>query len=125
MVRTSVGRPVMRNLRLALAFFALTIGLTFFAGSASSDEKPAEKPATKAAEATKAARPSLPTGKMDAAEWMKASTAPLAAGEIDRLVNAQLAESGRKPAPLTNDPALIRPLHPHVTRHLPAPLGRS
>ena len=107
----------MRKFRLALAFFALTVGLTFFAGSASSDEKPAKE----AVEATKAARSSLPTGKMDAAEWMKASTAPLAPGEIDRLVNAHLAKIGIKPAPLTNDLEFIRRVTLDVTGHLPTP----
>ena len=107
----------MRKFHLALAFFMVAVGSTFFADSASSDEKPAAK----TTEATKATRPSLPTGKMDAAEWMKASTAPLAPGEIDRLVNAQLAKIGVKPAPLTNDLEFLRRVYLDTTGHLPTP----
>ncbi|HEX3313734.1 MAG TPA: DUF1549 domain-containing protein [Gemmataceae bacterium] len=107
----------MRKFRLPLAFFALTVALTFFAGPANSDEKSAPK----TAEAARAARPELTTGKMDAADWMKASTAPLAPGEIDQLVNAHLAKIGIKPAPLTNDLEFIRRVTLDVTGHLPTP----
>ena len=107
----------MRKFHLALAFFALAVGLTYFTGTASSDEKPA----TKAAEPTRSARPSLPTGKMDAAEWLKASTVPLEPGEIDRLVSAQLAKIGIKPAPVTNDLEFLRRVYLDVTGHLPTP----
>ena len=106
----------MRKSHLAFGFFVLTLGLLTFGGFASSEEKTVEKPKEKSAP-----KPALPTGRMDTADWLKASTAPLAPGEIDRLVEAQLEKIGVKPAPLTTDLEFLRRVYLDVTGHLPTP----
>jgi len=73
------------------------------------------------ADAPKPAAPSLPTGQLDSAAWLKFSTAPLQAGEIDRLVSAELRKANITPAPLTSDEQFLRRVYLDVTGRLPMP----
>jgi hypothetical protein len=63
----------------------------------------------------------LPTGNLDTKDWLKYSTQPLAQGEIDRLVNAELAKVSVKPAALTTDEQFLRRVHLDLTGRLPMP----
>lgn len=63
----------------------------------------------------------LPVGNLDTKDWLKYSTAKLLAGEIDRLVDAELARLGVKPAPKTTDEQFIRRVYLDLTGKLPAP----
>jgi hypothetical protein len=71
----------------------------------------------------KPAKPAVnaPVGTLDSKEWLKASTAPLAAGEIDRLIGEQLNKAGIKPAPLVGDELFVRRVYFDLTARLPAP----
>ncbi len=76
------------------------------------------------AEAPKAptkAKPALPTGRLDTADWLKHSTAPLEAGEIDRLVSAELQKAGVSTAPRTTDEQFLRRVYLDLTGKLPMP----
>jgi hypothetical protein len=55
------------------------------------------------------------------AEWKNASSVPLAPGEIDRLIDAELKAAGVKPAPRTTDEQFIRRVYLDVTGKLPSP----
>ncbi len=63
----------------------------------------------------------LPVGAMDAKVWLKASTKPLSKGEIDRLINAELAKVNIKPAGVTTDEQFIRRVYLDLTGRLPTP----
>lgn len=63
----------------------------------------------------------LPVGNLDTKDWLKYSTKPLARGEIDRLVNAELAKVGVKPAARTTDEQFIRRVYLDLTGTLPTP----
>ena len=63
----------------------------------------------------------LPVGALDTKDWLKASTEPLAPGEIDRLVNAELAKVGVKPAAKTTDEQFMRRVYIDLTGKLPMP----
>jgi hypothetical protein len=63
----------------------------------------------------------LPVGNLDAAGFLKFSTAKLMAGEIDRLVEAELAKLGVKPAAKTNDEQFIRRVYLDITGKMPTP----
>src|SRR5581483_1276259 len=71
-------------------------------------------------EAKEAARV-LPTGTLSTEAWLKASTAPLAPGEIDRLVHQELDKASIKPAPLTTDEQFVRRVSIDLTGKLPTP----
>jgi len=62
-----------------------------------------------------------PTGYLRTEDWLKASTKPVSAAEIDRLVNGQLAKANVKAAPLTSDEQFLRRVYLDVTGKLPAP----
>src|SRR5437870_2900562 len=49
-----------------------------------------------------------PTGYLRTPDWLKSSTTPLAAGELDRLVNQQLKQANVAPAPRTTDEQFLR-----------------
>jgi hypothetical protein len=72
------------------------------------------------ADAPKARAP-LPTGRLDAAAWLKFSTAPLEAGEVDRLVSGELKQAGIQAAPLTTDEQFLRRAYLDLTGRLPMP----
>ena len=63
----------------------------------------------------------LPVGNLDTKDWLKYSTAKIAAGEIDRLVEAELAKLGVKPAAKTTDEQFIRRVYLDLTGKLPVP----
>jgi hypothetical protein len=63
----------------------------------------------------------LPVGALDTKDWLKYSTKPLAPGEIDRLVNAELAKVGVKPAAKTTDEQFMRRVYVDLTGKLPMP----
>jgi hypothetical protein len=63
----------------------------------------------------------LPVGALDTGEWLKYSTKPLQPGEIDRLVNAELAKVGIKPAAKTTDEQFMRRVFIDLTGKLPMP----
>ena len=79
------------------------------------------------ADAPKAANPApkgttpLPTGQLTTTDWLKASTASLQPGEIDRLIGANLKKANIKPAPRTTDEEFIRRLTLDLTGRLPTP----
>ncbi|MBI2807401.1 MAG: DUF1549 domain-containing protein [Planctomycetes bacterium] len=98
-------------------FFGQNAALGLFAGLllaaplwAQETKKEPKKPAAQ-----------LPVGNLDAKDWLKVSTKPLEKGEIDRLVNAELAKVSIKPAPPTTDEQFIRRVHLDLTGKLPAP----
>jgi hypothetical protein len=92
-----------------IAWFALGAGIASADPPAKTDAKPA-KPAVQ-----------TPVGTLDTKDWLKASTAPLATGEIDRLVAEQLKKAGVKPAPLVGDERFMRRVYLDLTARLPAP----
>jgi Protein of unknown function (DUF1549)/Protein of unknown function (DUF1553) len=61
----------------------------------------------------------LPVGALDTKDWLKASTKPLEAGEIDRLINAELSRLSVKPAAKTTDEQFIRRVYLDLTGKLP------
>lgn len=63
----------------------------------------------------------LPTGLISAEAWRSASTAPLAPGEIDRLLDAELKKADIKPAPRTTDELFLRRVMLDLTGKLPEP----
>ncbi len=63
----------------------------------------------------------LPVGTLDAKEWLKASTKPLDKGEIDRLINAELAKVSIKAAGRTTDEQFIRRVNLDLTGRMPTP----
>ncbi len=63
----------------------------------------------------------LPVGNLDAKGYLKFSTAKLMAGEIDRLVEAELAKLGVKPAAKTTDEQFIRRVYLDLTGKMPLP----
>ena len=67
----------------------------------------------------------LPVGHLDTKDWLKHSIQPIALGEIDRLVNAELAKVNIKPAPLTTDEQFIRRIYLDLTGKLPTPADIS
>lgn len=79
-----------------------------------------------ASAAKKAAAPSRPEAAMPSAvipseQWLGAPTTPLEPGEIDRLVNRELAQCKIKPAKLTTDEQFIRRVTLDLTGRLPMP----
>src|SRR5262245_40925430 len=62
-----------------------------------------------------------PTGYLRSDDWLKASTAPLAPGELDRLVNDQLKKANVEPAKHTTDEQFIRRAWLDLTGRLPMP----
>lgn len=78
----------------------------------------APKP-SKAAEAKPAI--TYPTGYLRTEDWLKASTRPITAAEIDRLVSDQLKKSNVKPARLTTDEQFVRRVWLDLTGRLPMP----
>src|SRR5262249_5002481 len=62
-----------------------------------------------------------PAAVVTAEQWKKASTAPLQAGELDKLLNQELLRHGVKPAPLTTDEQFVRRAYLDVTAKLPTP----
>jgi hypothetical protein len=63
----------------------------------------------------------LPVKNLDTRDWLTFSTKRLEAGEIDRLVNAELAKLSIKAAPLTSDDQFIRRVTLDLTGKLPTP----
>jgi hypothetical protein len=53
--------------------------------------------------------------------WLKASTAPLGPGEIDRLIDRELRTARTEPAPLTTDEQFVRRVTLDLTGQLPVP----
>jgi hypothetical protein len=68
-----------------------------------------------------AKKPSLPTGTMDNADWLKAATTKLQPGEIDRMVGMHLDKMKIKSAPVTTDEQFVRRVYLDLTGKLPAP----
>ncbi len=68
----------------------------------------------------KKAEVQLPVGNLDTKEWLKFSTDPLKAGEIDRLVLAELAKVNVKPAAKTTDEQFMRRVYIDLTGKLPS-----
>lgn len=66
-------------------------------------------------------KPALPSGTLAPADWKKFSTAPLAAGELDKLVADEQKKADVKPAPKTSDEQFIRRVYLDITGKLPAP----
>ncbi len=62
-----------------------------------------------------------PTGYLRTPDWLKASVAPLAPGELDRLVNQQLKQANVEPAPRTTDEQFLRRAWLDLTGRLPMP----
>ncbi|MCI0681523.1 MAG: DUF1549 and DUF1553 domain-containing protein [Gemmataceae bacterium] len=62
-----------------------------------------------------------PTGYLRSEDWLKVSTAPLARGELDRLVNGQLKKANVEPAPRTTDEQFVRRVWLDLTGRLPMP----
>ena len=66
-----------------------------------------------------------PTGYLRTEDWLKVSTAPLAPGELDRLVNEQLKKANVEPARRTTDEQFIRRAWLDLTGRLPMPADVS
>jgi hypothetical protein len=77
----------------------------------------ADPPAT---QETRPAAP-LPIGTLDTKDWLKASTEPLKAGEVDRLIETQLKKAGIKPAAVIGDERFVRRVVLDLTGRLPMP----
>jgi hypothetical protein len=75
------------------------------------------KPAAKKTEAPA----KLPLGVVSTEAWLKASRAPLKAGEIDTLLDRELEQVKIKPALLTTDEQFLRRVMLDLTGHLPMP----
>ena len=65
--------------------------------------------------------PTIRGGAVPIAQWLKASTTPLAPGEIDRILAAEQAAAGVKPVARTTDEQFIRRIHLDLTGRLPDP----
>jgi hypothetical protein len=65
--------------------------------------------------------PALPSGYLRTEDWLKAAPGKLQAGEIDRLVNAELAKAKQKPSLLVTDEQFIRRVCLDITGKLPSP----
>ncbi len=63
----------------------------------------------------------LPTGCLDTKDWLRFSTAKLEPGEIDKLVEAELAKLSVKSAAKTTDEQFIRRVFIDITGKLPTP----
>lgn len=68
-------------------------------------------------------KPILRGGPIPAAEWLKAATTPVTAGELDQLIAGEQQAAGVTPAPLTSDEQFIRRVYLDVTGRLPSPSG--
>src|SRR5947208_1978018 len=68
-----------------------------------------------------AAAKDLHAAPIKASEWQNASTRPLEAGEIDRLIAKELQVSGIHPAARTTDEQFVRRVHLDLTGKLPQP----
>src|SRR5437667_11153169 len=68
-----------------------------------------------------AAAKDLRAAPIKASEWQNASTRPLEAGEIDRLIAKELQVSGIRPAARTTDEQFVRRVHLDLTGKLPQP----
>jgi hypothetical protein len=66
-------------------------------------------------------KPALPTGHLRTDDWLTYSTAPLASGEIDRLVSAELKKAGIDQAPLVNDETFLRRAYLDLIGRVPTP----
>ncbi len=64
---------------------------------------------------------SLPVGALDTPDWLKASTASLQPGEIDRLIAVEHKKAGVRPAPIVNDELFARRVYLDLTGRLPMP----
>src|SRR5262245_24030754 len=102
-----------RHIRLlSWQALALVLSAIVFA-PAQADPPKKDKPAEKTV--------IYPTGYLRHDDWMKASTAPLTAGELDRLVTGQLKTANVEPAKLTSDEQFIRRAWLDLTGRLPMP----
>jgi hypothetical protein len=63
----------------------------------------------------------LATSAISQDQWLRASTAPLNAGEIDRLVEREWKNAGVRPSPLTTDEQFLRRVWLDLTGKLPMP----
>jgi Protein of unknown function (DUF1549)/Protein of unknown function (DUF1553) len=103
-------RMVPHRCRLGLALLTwASVGLAAQADPPRSEANPAKAPVT------------VPMDTLDSKDWLKVSTSPLQAGEIDRLVGEHLRKSGIKPAPLVGDELFLRRVYLDLTGHLPMP----
>jgi hypothetical protein len=82
-------------------------------------QSPAAK--TKAANPAKPVASALLSAPIPVEQWLAAPTAALEPGEIDRLVDRELALGKIKPAPLTTDAQFIRRVTLDLTGRLPMP----
>lgn len=98
---------------------SLVVGACMLAGVVLADQPKTGAP--KKDKAAEAKTVIYPTGYLRPADWMKASTAPLAPGEIDRLVDAQLQKANVTPAPRTTDEQFVRRVWLDLTGRLPMP----
>src|SRR5262245_14756506 len=77
----------------------------------------------------RAAGPAAPrdsrAAPIKASEWQNASTRPIEAGEIDRLIAKELQASGIRPAPRTTDEQFVRRIYLDLTGRLPPPVDIS
>src|SRR5262249_7430442 len=102
----------MRFLRTTLLAALACVTTSAWAGDAPKTDAPKAK-----AEKT----PGLPTGTLSAKDWLAAATTPLEAGELDRLVAADLEKAKIKPASRTTDEQFLRRVFLDVTGKLPPP----
>ncbi len=98
---------VVAGLRATLA--AAVLLMLSVAASAQPPKQEAKKPIVQ-----------LPVGALDAKSYLSYSTKPLEPGEIDRLINAELAKLNIKPAPKTTDEQFIRRVYLDLTGKLPS-----
>jgi hypothetical protein len=106
-------RPSNKTWRLERWLLALVGSMSLFASPAFADPP---KAATKVAEPV-----ALPSGTISDEDWRKASTMPLAKGEIDRLISRELSKIGVKPAPRTTDEQFLRRVTVDLVGRLPTP----
>src|SRR5262249_46598092 len=102
----------MRFLRTTLLAALACVTTSAWAGDA---------PKTDAAKAKAEKKPGLPTGTLSAKDWLAAATTSLEAGELDRLVAADLGKAKIKPASRTTDEQFLRRVFLDVTGKLPPP----
>jgi uncharacterized protein DUF1549/uncharacterized protein DUF1553 len=67
------------------------------------------------------APPAPASALLTVADWQKAALQPLQPGEVDRLIDRQLAQNKIQPAPLTTDEQFIRRVTLDLTGELPVP----
>jgi hypothetical protein len=94
---------------MALGWAVLALAITRADPPAKPEAKPAKPPVN------------APVGSLDTKDWLKASTATLAAGEIDRLIGEQLTKAGVKTAAMIADERFMRRVYLDLTARLPAP----